>query len=373
MRGRSIVSHIKRTWQVENGWACPACSALNRGHDMACQTCGARKDAEVIDILSGPQAPEVTDPAQVREATAGANWQCEHCGNQERNLRGECAHCGGPKARAPLQAPVEVSQQRSRQRRLPLTWYLRVLWRPLLGTGALGGLVWLIIWLCTPRTVDARVSDLSWTYTITLRERIQLHNDGQWNRPGDRGFYHEPAFNLTCDSRYYGTEDCHPHDCRPHPASYDCNYTTYECNCMQSCTDNKNGYSTCTERCSTCSRHDTCSRTEYDTCYDACPVYKDWCSYDYYDWPVKATRQTAGHDHAVHWPDLHAEGPLQRVQKVEAYGVKFRAEDETYDYAPETLLEYKSFDLGAAWQLKVGKVRGKIDSLERAQAEQESR
>lgn len=400
------MSYVKRTWQVENTWNCPSCSALNRGRDMDCRTCGARKDAKVVDNLSGPQAPVVTEPARVREAKAGPNWTCEHCDNQERNLHGECAHCGGPKSQAAgykevfykrvgrasvrnvraegnitvISTGIDDDDVEAIHQDLPRAQIGSI--RPdfpwvrvgaaLAIVGVLGSFVWLVIWLCTPRTVDTRVNELSWQYTVNLRQRVQLHNDGEWNHPSGKGFYGEPVSNLVCDSRYYGNENCHPHDCNPHAVSYDCNFSTYECNCYQSCSNNRNGYSTCKETCSTCSRHETCSRTEYDTCYDSCPVYKDWCSFDYYDWPIVAMQQTNGSDQETHWPTLGPDDSgVQRIQQIEKYDVKFRSEEETYDYVPSTLGDYRRFHLGDAWRLKIGRVRGKVDSLEPLRAEKE--
>jgi hypothetical protein len=111
------MSHVTRTWQVENTWNCPSCSAINRGRDLDCQRCGARKGAQVEDQLSGSDAHAVTDPELLRKATAGPNWACEYCGGQERNSHGECAHCGGPKirassTRAPAQDPLPIWKRR---------------------------------------------------------------------------------------------------------------------------------------------------------------------------------------------------------------------------------------------------------------------
>ena len=53
------------------------------------------------------------------------------------------------------------------------------------------------------------------------------------------------------------------------------------------------------------------------------------------------------------------------------YGVQFKDEEDTFDYAPKSLSDYKRFNAGDAWILKVGKVRGRIESLQREAAEQE--
>ncbi len=39
-------------------------------------------------------APSVTDPELLRQANAGADWQCGYCGSHQRRLDGACAQCG---------------------------------------------------------------------------------------------------------------------------------------------------------------------------------------------------------------------------------------------------------------------------------------
>ncbi len=386
-------THVRRTWQVENTWNCQHCGAQNLGRHLACQECGARKGTATRDHVAGPEAPEVRDPQLLKKATAGANWKCEHCGNQERNTEGECTHCAAPKSRparlmsVPFYTSIEPLLPRSDAASVSSSFSVEKnydirpdpLWRreligPLRGwhlaliVAGLAGLIWGIVWILTPREVDAKVTDLSWTYTSNIRERQTLA-DAEWGRPGSKGFYKEPAFNVRCESRYYGTENCNPHQCNAHQVSYSCNCTSYSCNCRQSCTDNRNVFSTCTEVCSTCQRCDTCYRTEYDTCYDQCPVYRDWCSYNYYDWPIKTTQHTSGADHVVRWPDLVPIGDQQRLQKIEKYKVDFRTAAEAFEYAPESLTDFRRFTRGDPWRLKIGKVRGRVENLEPILAE----
>lgn len=365
------MSHVTRTWQVENTWNCPSCSALNRGRDLDCRHCGARKDARVEDRVSGPDAPEVTDPALLRKATAGPNWTCEYCGGQDRNLQGECDHCGGLKSQPSAETSLP-SARLVRDLDPPPLWKRRLI-GPIVGwqlaiilasLAVLGSIVWLFIWIFTPRVVHSHVSATSWEYTVNLRERAQFHEGGEWGRPGTKGFYDDPAFNVSCDSRYYGTQDCDPYRCNPRQVSYSCNCTSYSCNCTSSCSSNRNGFSTCKQTCSTCTRCGTCYRTEYSTCYHQCPIYRDWCSYDYYDWPIKATQKTQGSDQSCRWPEMSADDN-QRLQKTEKYDVQFKDEEDVFEYVPESLAAYKQFTVGEAWTLQIGKVRGKIESLQK--------
>ncbi len=350
----------KRTWIVENSWKCDSCSNTNFGRFMACQKCGSPKEKHEVDVVPSPSAAAVTDPELLRLARQKANWFCEFCGGQVRDEHGKCvSNCGAPKPLPPLPTPIkfqsvgrfETTSVLPRQRvreiihvRPPLK---RSMEKPLyvgVAVAAFTGLVWLGIWLTASHEELAKVTALEWSYRQDLRQRTTRHGE-DWGSPIG-------AFNVSCERKFYGIENCRPHDCRPHSVSYDCNCTSYECNCRQSCRDNGNGFSTCSESCSTCQRCQSCSRTEYDTCYDSCNIYKDWCGYDFYEWPIIDTKTTTGISHDEHWAGLKVDGPLQRVDQRESYLVRF-AGQEPLDYRPTSLAEFKYFNVGVSWRVLV--------------------
>ena len=365
---------VKRTWTVENKWRCDSCGTENLGRFMECQNCRSAKEKQEADILSGPDAPEVKDAELLRLANQGANWVCEFCGGQVRNEHGKCVkNCGAPRLDnadlnellvKPPSERVSTPSEPPRPVPRPLPTAVPgpgVSYRPseasfpwgqvgIWGGGALGvlGLVWLGFFLFASHPEDTKVSGIAWTYRQDLHQRTTLHDEG-WGSPIG-------AFNVSCKSKHYGTEDCHPHNCNAHSVSYECNCTSYDCNCRTTCTDNKNGFSSCSESCSSCQRCSTCSRTEYDTCYDQCDVYKDWCFYDYYEWPIIATKSTAGSTHDEHWADLKADGPLQRLDQSEAYEVQFKGKEDAWKYRPRNLTEFRYFNTGVTWKILVNRV-----------------
>lgn len=398
----------KRTWVVENKWKCTSCNAENLGRYTECQNCRSAKEKDEADSLSGPGAPAVTDPELLRLANQGANWVCEFCGGQVRNEHNRCVkNCGAPreepkvevnttdgrisvKATGGAQAVgLNVDEDGVKIRtsnggkvtnlvvngrkvvddegnyipKSPAKTYVPSPFgdvstgqRVGIAAAIVGvlGFVGLMIYLFAPWEVDAKVVSISWSYRSDLRQRVQKHTE-DWKSDMKSG-----AFNVTCESKYYDTEDCNPHQCRPHSVSYECNCSSYECNCQQSCTDNKNGFSTCSETCSTCQRCSTCSRTEYDTCYDQCPVYKPWCSYDYYEWPVIQTLTTSGVTHDEHWPVLEAKGEEQKLDRTENYAVTFidvKNSKESWEVAPRSLGEFQQFEPAQVWRLKVNRLR----------------
>lgn len=203
----------------------------------------------------------------------------------------------------------------------------------------------LTAWLFIPHETTAKVASINWTYQSDLRQKTLMHDSG-WGTPFG-------AFNTSCRRKHYGTEDCNPHRCNPYSVSYDCNCTTYDCNCARNCS---NGNRECRRTCSTCRRCSRCSRTEYRTCYDRCDVYRDWCEYDYYSWPVVKTLATSGADHNEHWPDLVASGPEQRLDRTEKYRVVFTGKKE-WTYAPNNIGEFRRFQANEMWKIKVNNLK----------------
>lgn len=365
---------IKRTWTVENKWRCDSCNEENLGRYMACQKCGSPKEKHEKDVVPSPEsAPAVTDPELLRLANQGANWVCEYCGGQVRDEHGKCVkNCGAPKPLGPVTveavyAPVIATTKRlGAQSRPPPTGVPGpgvsyqppkipkdpVPWKLILipGGALLVGLF--LMYLLAPWEVTTKVTSINWQYTSKLRQKTLMHAE-DWGAPAG-------SFNVSCSKKYYGDEDCHPHQCNPHSVSYECNCTSSECNCRTTCSDKGNGFSSCSESCSTCRSCSTCSRTEYDTCYDSCPVYKDWCAYDYYEWPVIKTLNTAGVTHDERWPELEAVGADQRIDRIEVYEVAFvdvKDVKETWSYKPTGLVEFQKFDTNQTWRLKVNRLR----------------
>jgi hypothetical protein len=389
----------KRTWVIENTWNCSTCGHKNRGRDMRCANCGKSKEGERYAIPNPETAPEVKDADLLRMANAGANWTCPYCGCQERDLNGECKTCAAkrgegfaspePSADAPVEAglkepPVEswpsepswqcgncgtLNDQAARAcvncgafpdgrdiepiispseppppRFSPRKWLKRY-WPILAGAGAVIGITGLLLWIFLPREVEATVKSISWNRSVELQQDTLKHGEGWESSMPSR------SFNSSCERRQRGTRDCNPHDCNPHQESYSCN--PHDCNCHTTCSDNGNGFSTCSESCSTC--YDTCYRTVYDTCYDQCPVYEDWCTYDYYEWVTIDTRQAGGTDHKAYWPQLTANGERQRLVRSEKYQAEFTDFKKFWKHRVASFDEYLKYKPGARWLVKVNR------------------
>ena len=364
---------MSKVWYVENTWSCESCgSSSQKGRHLTCQNCGAPKGAKVVDRIPDPDtAPAVVDSDRLREAKAGRNWVCEYCGKrycaadrQEENPTVERSQGRtGGRAYTPARTRREqrIAEDSEVHSLRPIAWWRHRKNQVIAGICILAVtmLTWCGIWLFKPREVDTQVSQITWKYTKHLKQRETRHGSG-WedNRPSSH-------FNDSCHTRQRGTRNCHPHQCNPHTESYSCR--PHSCNCRNVCTDQGNGYSRCTQQCSTC--YDTCTRTVYDTCYDQCPVYDEWCSYDYYTWPTIKTRVNEGHDHKMKWPTLEAVGPLQKVESISWYEVIFSGDDDSWKIHPDTAGEFRQYKLGARWKIEVNRA-GRVKPLHELKAEQ---
>lgn len=171
-------------------------------------------------------------------------------------------------------------------------------------------LIGLLCWLFIPHETVAKVTFITWNYRADLRQRTLKHDSG-WGSPFG-------AFNVSCQRRYYGEEDCNPHPCG---TGFHLDFNT----------DSR------------------------DTCYAHCSVYKDWCEYDYYDWPIIRTERTSGVAHDEHWPELAA-GPEQRVDRTEEYKVDFVG-DTDWSYSPNNLGDFRRFLPKEMWKIKVNNAK----------------
>ena len=362
---------------IELTWQCSSCSHVNKGRHTQCQSCGSPKEAHEKDIMPGDttKVVSVTDAERLREANAGANWVCSYCGSQERNLAGKCRNCAGAKDLESHHPEARVTQRyhpeqddkvgsrtfrSSEYDRKPsyddvdevdfAYAHKRKMRMIKIGSiiAVVVAVITLLFWIFMPYEVQAEVSKITWEHTVNLEQRFLKHGEN-WdgNMPSD-------AHNVSCVTKFKEYENCNPHDCNPHQVSYDCR--PHDCNCRESCTSNSNGYATCTEICSTC--YDTCYRTEYDTCYDQWPVYDKWCSFDYHEWDIVKTKVVGGNTHEEHWPDFPTNGrsDLRNTHSAQ-YDVEFysKEKDKTWEYEPESLGEFKKYNVENMWLIKVNR------------------
>ncbi len=345
-------------------WDCSSCGTRNRGRDMRCTMCGSPKEDDERYVMPGDTsaAPSVTDPKRLAEARAGRNWQCPYCDGSVRNLYGECCVCGGPRTDRAVAGGPTIDLQGARGRppdgpqfdsegeRRDLDQAIRRFrggrwfWVSIvLGVLAVVGLF--LLWWFLPHEVEVDVASIGWERTVELQRR-QTNSGSDWRDQMAGG-----AFNVSCSTRQRGTENCHPYTCNCHQVT---DYCSESCNCHEVCTDNGNGYASCSTECSSC-QHECGSHEECDTCYEQCPVYADWCSYQYYTWPTLDRETTRGNDHAPYYSDRLLADPAanERLVYAQQFDVQFEEDDDVWNHRPETLEEFLQYDLHETWLIEV--------------------
>lgn len=378
----------EREWIVENTWVCTSCQSPNRGRDMKCCNCGNTKDKDEKDVVpDGDAAPVVTDTKLLELANQGEDWVCEYCGARVRDANGKCQNCAAGKEEPKPASTLRVSSKRIEAPPIPDT-HLSLKAALALTVAIMAlicGAIFGIRALCNKTDiVTAQVAATNWTIYETLNIKTQKHQAGAWGTD-------TTAFNVSCERRYYGDESCNPydcnahsvsyscrpHDCNGHSVSYSCHCHSYSCGCHTSCTSRNNGFSSCHQSCSTCSScstcyrteystcYDTCHRTEYDTCYHKCPVYKQWCSYDYFEWvPTKSDSSTGTDPWNMHGPYLCVGascGDPQRIrvdrstEMVVRFQFKYPRERDVHSwlYRPQTEQEFRYFVAGHRWKVAI--------------------
>jgi hypothetical protein len=91
----------------EGRWDCPSCGSKRvYGRHVDCPGCGKPRPAGIRFYLTD-DAPAITDAAQLREAKAGPDWICEHCGASTRATETDCGGCGAPRGSSLAQPVID--------------------------------------------------------------------------------------------------------------------------------------------------------------------------------------------------------------------------------------------------------------------------
>ncbi len=360
--------------QIEMTWICSACGNPNLGRFKSCQTCNKPKDASEKYIMPSDTAaaPTITDAALLKMAEAGTNWTCAYCGSHQRRLDGSCQQCGASIAQA--LADIEKPQA---ERKRPL-WQRIKPWakKHKILVGVLGVIVLIIggvMWSRREREYKAVVDGVSWTQTISV-ERYEI-----WNRDGWRDSTPRDAFDVVSkgqqihhyddvldgyDTQYYTEQVACGQECRDVPET-----------CHESCSDNGNGFATCTTKCSgggqKCStKYCSEQRSRQVARYRKEPRYAEAIAYKIWDWGYHRKVDATGTDFkALRWPTDEAKlgvGLLdprekERENRSASYDVTLSYDDKqklTFSIALDQLTK---FDLGSKHDLKIKGDRVVVD------------
>lgn len=384
--------------QIELTWRCSSCSHRNLGRHLVCQSCGNPKDdGEVYEMPLDPSRVEsVTDPALLRQATAGANWRCAYCGSDTRAFDGSCAQCGATQddgkgvARRVANVPVVAAREVKRQT-FPVIWLIPVVIIVLIGCGVLSLLVrsssrrhdpvsQIVDMQPTFRDVEARVTSAQWKRQVVVERFMIVEKEGfAEQRPpeatnvrplGERVHHTEQVQRGMKTESYMETVTEMENESYSQQEQCGENCTTLPQSCHEECTNNQNGYATCHTVCSgggqSCSpRYCTVQKTrmvpkskqvprtrQVPNMVDE-PRMAQFFAWKQWDWAKNRTLEEKGDGFSPRWPTDEAvaleqklgKGEKERATRVEDYVVEAKTADGVlHKVYPKTEAELKTWE-----------------------------
>jgi hypothetical protein len=372
--------------QIEMFWQCSACGTINGGLS---KRCGERvvKDGKVV-LSSGegcgkdmdhqnwfmPQDiskyANLTEDKHIAQAKEGADWMCAYCGSTQRNSRGGCAVCG---------AGRELSNELQSEKRIHQPAYEGPTYRELNYEDSLpparsnkkrnilfavgAGVVLvsgILIWIFTPRYVDAQVQSAAWTSVVQVERYKRIRDEG-WHAPGDAEEVRDEGRRVHHHDRVQtGTKQEH------YTERVACGQNCTTVSVPRVCTSNKNGTATCTgggttQQCTT--KYCNEPRTRTVPVYEDVPRYQNWYSWHAWRWRHQRKVGSSGSDLRPHPPNKNrinlnvgCTGKEKERQGAPEYTYKctFRDEDgEVRTYEPSAEGDYQQCTTGRAATLKL--------------------
>ncbi len=190
-----------------------------------------------------------------------------------------------------------------------------------LGIGAVAaiiGMALVIVWLFSADKAQAKVTKLTWTHTVDVRQR-EVRHGSDWGRTYHDGYYNEPTFNQYCERQKRGTWCCGGYD-------------------------------------------------DKSKCKKSCNNYDDWCRYNYYEWPIITSHTIQGEGHGeMPWPNV-VEDNNRRAERSEHYNIEFKNGSKAWSYGTASLNRYNQFEIDDIWNLRLPHV-GDVEAVSKAQLE----
>jgi hypothetical protein len=364
-------------YTIELLWTCSTCEFPdNLGLSRNCKRCGKTKDA--YDVERFPEdltAANALTGEKDQKAKAGPDWICKYCGTLQNSLERCCENCGGDKlgtkklyenvdtsavSSATTEEELQKTSKISKLKTLIQSKYI-------IGLFLVGAFALIFSLIFRTKIVDTQVFAVAWEHNVII-DRYQVYRRDGWDpeskafdisNEGKRihhydrvkvGSHREPY-----KDRYQCGEDCHT-------VRGSC-YTT-----PIRCSNNKNGSGSCSGGDRVCSPDyrscspKYCTRTAYKTVddFEDQPRYRNWYSWKVWDWGYNRTVKHSGTSIKTSWPKESelvvplAEGEQERRRQEASYKVTFSDdEQEKYSIEPKTLSEFRRYDIGSRYKLKV--------------------
>ncbi len=280
--------------QVGADFICPYCSTRNRGDAKVCVQCGG----DLTEARRRAAGDELQPNAGPRTVT------CANCGTENPVGSTSCAKCGSPLPRVPSAAappsPSPVPPVASPPRKPK--WLL---------FGGIGAALLvccaaiLFLFVFPTSSLKATVTDIRWQTSVPLQEQREVrHTNEEGNPPGD-------AYDVSC-------------------------HTESRQVCQEKVIDQGNGFG---EKVQDCEDQTT-----------------NYCSYSVKEWQTVQTYTLDGHDYSPVYSQPTISFDQRLGDQTVNYTVYFDTEKGQKAYSPGALDDFKRFQLGSNWTLKLNAI-----------------
>ncbi len=332
---------------LELEWVCPHCNSRNPGPQKFCANCGAPQP-ENVAFYRPAEAKLTQDEVVARLARAGPDVHCAFCSTRNPATATTCSQCGAdlkqgrarsagnevpqavkhgtrtcpacgashpPETRLCSNCGAPLTQTRSALSHSPARqWASRrtASWWFLAGIGlflTLAVLGSLLLFVPT-KTVTATVDQVYWKTVVTVEEIQPVRYTGQEGPPP------AGAYDISC-------------------------HTETSQICEEKSIDTGTGYAEVIEEC-----HE---------------IITQFCSYTVDEWAAVQTYVQEGHSLVPEYAQPALAGRQRLGRPILRLEVSFRgANGETYPYSPGSLEEYRQYQPGSRWTLRLNALGGVV-------------
>ena len=308
-------------------WDCRYCGHVgNLGPETKCAGCGAPRDPDVKFYLP-EDAEYVADENRLKQARAGVDWNCDHCGADNKAGTNICRSCGNPRTEEdesrrvveygldevphsdrdtrPKKEEKQQPEPEKAKKKMSRTGCIGCLVVVLAIIGLLGYLLW-------PHDTIVTVAGLSWERTIEIEQRRPVKEDG-WSLPAGATLIRKYR-----DIHHYDKVLDH-YENRTKMVKVKVGEERYVCGKK----DLGNGYF----------EDKYCTRPKYEQrkeevrepVYRKEPVYKTKYEYTVFKWLKDHTNKADGKQKPARWPEGPPQGKDWRAgKKTETYTVHMK-------------------------------------------------
>lgn len=345
----------KTVGYVKLEWTCPNCNTRNAGPQKNCVNCGALQP-ENVKFERAADEGLVTDENSIRAAQAGADFICPYCQTRNNADAKVCIKCGGDLVEARRRGsgeelhanagPKEVICNNCGTRNPSANTNCSKCGSPLssvaappspaaalIGSAAnpakkktkwflFGGIGAALVACCAAilflfvfpsSSVKATVSDVHWQTSMPVQEQHEVHHtDEEGSPPGG-------AYDVSC-------------------------HTETKQVCTEKIVDQGNGYG-----------------EKVQDCND---VSTDYCSYTEKEWQTIQTYTLDGHDLSPDYSQPNVSVDQRVGDETVDYTVYFDTEKGQKTYSPGSLDDFKQFEIGTTWTLKMNAL-GSVVNVEK--------